>query len=223
MFEDEGEIFFDGGESFEEDLQAMIREEIGQDWDEKIIGGEDGVEVQETDAWRSVHNDQFIVFLNGADQPPQTKFSRIHRKEGELCRREGEVRRNDIQRGKIGLDDDLLNLLLLNEGIVEGFGVTLVVEPQTLREMSLGIKINHEGPDPHLGQTKTVRGRDGALPCPSLKVEKELPSTGFDRREKSENAPVPHHVLRCIIALLIRIPFRRRKNPFVLFLKKLLL
>jgi hypothetical protein len=88
--------------------------------------------------------------------------------------------------------------------------------------MALRVEIDHEGPDPHLGQTKTVRGRDGALPCSSLKVEKELLSTGFHRREKSENAPISHHVLRRIIAFLIGIPFRGRKNPLVLFLKKLL-
>src|SRR4030065_2792095 len=193
MFKDEGEILFDGGEGFEEDLQAMIREEIGQDRNEKIVGSEDGVEVQETDAWRGIHDDEFIVFLNGADQSLQTKLSRIHRKEGELCRREGEVRGDNIQRGKIGPDDDLINLLLFNQGIVERFGVTLVVETQTLGEMALGIEIDHEGPDPHLGQTKTVRGRDGALSRPSLEVKKELPSRGFQRRGKSENVPVPHH------------------------------
>jgi hypothetical protein len=88
--------------------------------------------------------------------------------------------------------------------------------------MALGIEIDHEGPDPHLGQTKTVGGRDGALSSPSLEVEKELLSTGFHRREESEMVPVGRYVLGCIIAFLIRIPFGRGKNSLGLFIKELL-
>ena len=39
IFEDKRKIFFDRGEGFEKDLEAVVGEEIGQDRDDEIIGG----------------------------------------------------------------------------------------------------------------------------------------------------------------------------------------
>jgi len=50
----------------------------------------------------------------------------------------------------------------------------LVVEAQALGEMSLRVQVDQERPEPHLGQTKPIGGRDATLPCPPLKIEEEL-------------------------------------------------
>lgn len=201
----------------------MIGKEISQDRNNQVIRGENGIEIQQANAWRSIHDDQLVGLLNGTEQPPQPKFSRIHRKEGKLDRREVQVGRDDIQCGEVGFDDRLLNLFPLDQGIEKGLGVLLIVKPQTLGEMALGVEIDQKGLESHLSQTKPVGGRDAALPRPPFKIEEELFPDRFDRRGESKVIPILHHILWFIIPFLFRIPFRGRKDSLSFFFNKVML
>lgn len=201
----------------------MIGKEISQDRDNQVIGGENGIEIQQANAWRSIHDDQLVGLLNGTEQPPQSKFSRIHRKEGKLDRREVQVGRDNIQCGEVGFDNRLLNLFPLDQGIEKGLGVLLIVKPQTLGEMSLGVEIDQKGLESHLSQTKSVGGRDAALPRSPFKIEEKLFPDRFDRRRESQIVAVLDHIIRFIIPILFRIPFRRRKDSLSLFFNKVML
>ena len=74
IFKDERKILFDRGEGLEKDLQPVIGKEISQHWDNEIVGGEDRVKVQKSDAWRGIHDDQIIVLLYGTEKPLQSKL-----------------------------------------------------------------------------------------------------------------------------------------------------
>ena len=87
-------------------------------------------------------------------------------------------------------------------------------------QVALWIQIDQECPDSHLGETKTIRGRDRALPCPPFEVEEELFSDGFEGGRKAQVAPVPADILWLIIALLTGIPLWGRKDSLRLFLKE---
>jgi hypothetical protein len=87
--------------------------------------------------------------------------------------------------------------------------------------MALGIQVDEECPDPRLGQTKPIRGRDSALPCPPFKVEEELFSNRFNGGRKSKIVPILADILWLIVAFLIGIPLRGWKDSFSLFLKEL--
>ena len=87
-------------------------------------------------------------------------------------------------------------------------------------QVALGVQIDQECPNPHLGKTKTIRGGDGAFPRPPFKVEEELFSDGFEEGRKSQVGPILADILRLIIAFLIGIPFGRRKDSFGLLLNE---
>jgi hypothetical protein len=88
--------------------------------------------------------------------------------------------------------------------------------------MALRIQVDHEGPSSHLGQTKPIRCREAALSCPTLKIEEELFPYRFDRRWNSQIGSIFDCILRLVIALLVHIPFGRRKDSLRFLLKKFL-
>jgi hypothetical protein len=87
--------------------------------------------------------------------------------------------------------------------------------------MTLGIQIDQECPDSHLGKTKTIRRGDRALPCSSFEVEEELFSNRFYGRRNAEIVSILAYILWLIVAFLIGIPLCRWEGSFSLFLEEL--
>jgi len=75
ILKDEREIFLNGGKGLKKDLEAMVGKEIGQHRNEEIVRRKDRIEVQEPDAGRGIHDDQFVVLLNRCEESPQSKLS----------------------------------------------------------------------------------------------------------------------------------------------------
>lgn len=45
VFKNKRKIFFNGREGFEQNLESVVGKKIGQDGNDEIIGGEDGIEI----------------------------------------------------------------------------------------------------------------------------------------------------------------------------------
>ena len=57
--------------------------------------------------------------------------------------------------------------------------ILLTVEAQALGQMALGVQIDHQCSNSHLGQAKSIGGRDTALSGSSFEIEEKLFSHGF--------------------------------------------
>jgi hypothetical protein len=66
--------------------------------------------------------------------------------------------------------------------------------------VALWIQIDQKCSNPHLGKAKTIRGGYGALSGPSLEVEEELFSYGFEWRRKPQGVPIFADIFRLIVA-----------------------
>jgi hypothetical protein len=222
VFKDKREIFFDGGEGFKQDLEAVVGEKIRQDGDQEIIGSKDGIEIQEPNTRRSIHDDQFIILFHKAKKPLEPEFPGVHGKKRELHWGEVEIGGNNIEGREVCFDDDPFEVLFLDQGAEQSLGILGVIKAQTLGEMALGVEIDHEGFHPHLSETKPVRGRNTALPCSPLKIQEELLAKRSDNGGKSQMIPIGDHILGFVRALLSVIPLGTGQNSLRFFLDQFL-
>src|SRR5437867_8950751 len=175
----------DSLQGIDELRDSLERQVLTLNWNQDRVGGNEGVEGQETERRRGIEENVVKVSKDGLQRLAQPELAARLIGELHFSAPQIAIRRGDRKQVELGGNNRLRQRVLSNECSVEIPALAVRLEPQSLRGASLRIGVDQK--DSPLGDGESGReiDRRGGLPDPAFLVRH-----GNDSRHGRRHAPV---------------------------------
>ena len=192
MFQQVAQVFLEVLEGFEEEAQSVEGEEVSEDGNNQIIGGDEGIKVKQAEGGGCVEDDEVIVGFELFEGGFKFKLASSHRHKEQVHRTHIEVRGDELQVRQGCFLDNGGEFGFFLEDVQECMRKVLAFEAEAFGGMSLGVQVHQEDAITHFGQAPGIGGGEGGFAGAAFEVEEELFSVtdgGWVEGEFGSQAP----------------------------------